>query len=76
MAIIKKKELVNLNATQIESKLTELSKEYMKLNAQRAVGTAIENPGRIKLIRRTIARLYTRLNQIGMQTLAGGKPKV
>ena len=39
--------------------MTELNKELMKYNSQRAVGTAIENPGRIRELRRSIAKLMT-----------------
>lgn len=59
MTLIKKNELKLMNANQIGQKLEDLNKELLKLNAQRAVGTTIESPGRLKLIRRTIARLIT-----------------
>lgn len=59
MALIKKNELKSLNQAVINEKLSEFNKELMKLNTQRAVGTTIENPGRIKLLRRTIAKLLT-----------------
>lgn len=59
MTLIKKNELKAMTAEQIKEKLAGLNKELLKLNAQRAVGTTIESPGRIKLIRRTIARLLT-----------------
>lgn len=59
MPIIRKNELKNINQAQIDEKTVELKKELMKFNAQRAVGTAIENPGRIREIRRSIAKLLT-----------------
>ena len=78
MAIIKKHELKQLIESQIDDKLTELKKELMRLNTQRAMGTAIENPGKIKEIKRSIARLHTIKNLKLKQnaTLAGGKEKV
>ena len=49
----------------LENKLIELSKELMKINAQIAMGTIPENPGKIKEMRRTIARIKTIQNQKG-----------
>ena len=62
MSLIKKNELRNLNLPMIDEKMIELNKELIKLNTQRAVGTAIESPGRIRLLRRTIAKLLTAKN--------------
>lgn len=59
MAILKKTELKNISKGAIEEKMKELHKELMKYNSQRAVGTAIENPGRIRELRRSIAKLLT-----------------
>ncbi len=47
----------------ITGKLLELKKELIKLNMQRATGTTLANPGRPRLVRRTIAQLYTLLHQ-------------
>ena len=63
MAAMRKKELKQLNETQMKSKITELKKELMKLKAQASTGTSPQNPGQIRLIKRTIARLLTFLNQ-------------
>ncbi len=59
MSLIKKSELKALNIQAIDEKVSEFNKELMRLNTQRAVGTAIENSGRIRLLNRTIARLLT-----------------
>ncbi len=59
MAIIKKTEIKQVSQEEIKEKMTELNKELMKYNSQRAVGTAIENPGRIRELRRSIAKLMT-----------------
>lgn len=64
MAIIKKSELVHMREPQLIEKLTELKKEMIKVNAQIAIGTIPENPGRIKEIKKTIARLNTLLKQL------------
>ena len=63
MAIIKKSELKQMKEAQLNEKLLDLKKEMMKFNSQRAVGTTPENPGKIKEIKRTIARILTKLNQ-------------
>ena len=64
MSLIKKNELKQMGETQIMQKLFDLKKELLKLNSQRAMGTTMENPGKIKQVKKTVARLYTRLTQI------------
>ncbi len=59
MAIIKKSELKQLNVEQLKEKLNDLKKELMKINAKLSTKTTPENPGRIKAIKKTIARIYT-----------------
>lgn len=71
MAIIRKKELKNMNEGQINQKLNDLKKELMRINTQKSTGTNIENPGRVKELKRTIAKLLTRLNE----SLEGVKQK-
>ena len=43
----------------LSSKLFELRNELISVNAQVAMGTLPENPGRIKEIKKTIARILT-----------------
>jgi len=62
MAIIKKNELQNMSAEQMETKLGELRKELMRLNAQKSMGTSVENPGRIKAIKKTISKLIFKIS--------------
>lgn len=62
MAIQKKKELKQMNKESLKSNLDELKKELMKLNTRRATGS-LDNPGKIKQIKKTIARILTLLNQ-------------
>ena len=57
--MVKKKELKQLNKEALNSKIEELKKDLMKINAQRSSGSSIEKPGRIKHIKRTIARIMT-----------------
>ena len=65
MAIIKKNELKQMDPKTRETKLAELNKELIKVNAQVAMGTIPENPGRIREIKKTIARLHTSKNVQG-----------
>ena len=57
--MVKKKEIKQLDYQALKSKLEDLKKDLMKINAQRSSKTSIENPGRIKHIKRTIARIKT-----------------
>lgn len=59
MAIIKKNEIRAMDSKSMSDKITELNGELIRINAQIAMGTLPENPGRIKEIRKTIARLKT-----------------
>ena len=59
MAIIKKNEMKSMDDKSILEKVSELRGELIRINAQIAMGTLPENPGRIKEIRKTIARLKT-----------------
>lgn len=59
MPIMRKKEIKNMKPTEINEKLTELETELMRLRGKIHAGGAIENPGRIRNIKRTIARLKT-----------------
>lgn len=63
MAIIRKKELNALSKEALASKLLEVRRE---LNAERGLiksGGRSSSPGKIKELRRTIARILTKLGQ-------------
>ena len=62
MAIIRKNEFKNMQEGEMKNRIIELNKELMKLKAQVARGTPPENPGKIRAIKRTIARLHTHIN--------------
>jgi large subunit ribosomal protein L29 len=61
MAILRIKEIKNMGKAELKKKLDELKKELMKVSSQRATKANIENPGKIKEIRRTIAKILTQL---------------
>jgi large subunit ribosomal protein L29 len=59
---MKFKELASLTKDQLEKKKDELSFELIKLNAQVASGTTPKNPGQIRNLKKSIARINTRLH--------------
>ena len=60
---MKAKELKVLNELELESKTVELKKELMKLNSQIAIGTIPKNPGKVREIKKTIAKILTIKNE-------------
>lgn len=68
---MKHKELASVTKDNVESKLLELKKELIKLRAQSKAGAAMDNPGRIRSVRRSVAQLET-LKKRGFE---GGKVK-
>lgn len=56
---MKIKQLRGLGEQELKQKMTELYKELMKDNAQVAIGTIPKNPGKLKLAKKTIARIKT-----------------
>jgi len=59
MAILRAKEIRKMKPEEVNKKLGDLKKELMKVNMQIAQGTVPEKPGRVKVIKRTIARILT-----------------
>lgn len=56
---LKKNDLKNMNKETLDKNLTELRKELMKLRSQVSRGTPPENPGKIRSIKRDIAKILT-----------------
>ena len=50
-----------MSKEELDKHSLELKKELIKLRSQVAMGTSIENPGRIRSIRRTLAMIITLL---------------
>ena len=59
MAIIRLSEMRKMKPEDQENKLIELRMELARLRATQAMGGTPENPSRINVIRKTIARLIT-----------------
>ena len=68
MAIITKQEMENLSVDEMKSKISELKMELIKQNAQVATGTIPKSPGKLREIKKTIARLMTSIKIKETQT--------
>jgi large subunit ribosomal protein L29 len=58
---MKTKELKSKSKEELESQLSELRKELIKLNTQVATGTTLKSPGQVRKTKKNIARLITEL---------------
>ena len=63
MAILRSKEIWDMEVDEIQDKLVELRAELSKNVSQSAAAGVIENPGKIRELKRTIARVLTILNE-------------
>ncbi len=57
MAILKAKKIREMEVKDIDEKLKEMYLEMSKEKASSEIGGSVKNPGRIKELRRTIARI-------------------
>ncbi|MFT7615464.1 MAG: large subunit ribosomal protein L29 [Candidatus Woesearchaeota archaeon] len=58
---MKYKQIKQLQNSELQSTLLDLQRELIKLNASVATGTAVKNPGQIKITKKSIARVYTEM---------------
>lgn len=72
---MKIKELRALGEADLKQKMLDLYKELMKDNAQVATGTIPKNPGKLRLAKKTIARINMILAQKASPVKAGGVSK-
>jgi large subunit ribosomal protein L29 len=63
LPILRKREIRQLLPEEREKKLTELRTELTKLRTSVKAGGNVENVGRIRELRRTIARILTSMHQ-------------
>jgi large subunit ribosomal protein L29 len=59
VAILRNEDIRDLSNNEMEDKIIELRNELLREKSMIAAGGAAENPGRIKEIKRTIARILT-----------------
>ncbi|NTV24257.1 MAG: 50S ribosomal protein L29 [Nanoarchaeota archaeon] len=60
---MKTSELKSKSNQELETQLSELQKELIKLNTQVATGTTLKSPGQVKKVKKSIARLMTQLQK-------------
>lgn len=70
MAIIKKSELKQMSDAERKAKIQELKSELLRLQTQKITKKSIEKPGRVKAIRRTLARVLTLEHQKEMRAVS------
>ncbi|RBQ22889.1 50S ribosomal protein L29P [Candidatus Methanobinarius endosymbioticus] len=63
MAILRSKEIWEMEIEDIQKKLTELKAELAKNISKSSAAGVNENPGKIRELKRTIARVLTIMNQ-------------
>lgn len=63
MPILRIKEINNMSTEERTKKLTELRAELSRLRTMISAGGAVENPTRVREIRKTIARILTIENE-------------
>jgi large subunit ribosomal protein L29 len=63
MAIIKKDEIKKMSEEDIQKKMDEMNKELMKVRTKISSKMTPDNPGHVREMRRTIARLKTEMRQ-------------
>jgi len=59
MAVLRAKDIRKLSEKELEKKLDELRLELAKERANISIGASVTSPGRIREIRKTIARIQT-----------------
>lgn len=59
MAIIRKSDLNKMGKTELDKKMNELKRELLKVETQKSMGMVPDNPGRVRELRKTIARIMT-----------------
>jgi len=61
MPILRANEVAKMHDAEKRAKMLELRKELIKLESQRATGAQITSPGKIRAIKRTIAKILTKM---------------
>lgn len=64
MARLKMKTIRELNETDLKDRLDQLRSELTKLRIESSKGTLRKDSGKVKPVRRDIARVLTRLNEM------------
>lgn len=65
---MKNKEIRSMDKESLKTKLSELKKELIKINAQVAIGTTPKSPGQVKALKKTVAKIMTIMNEKPTET--------
>ncbi|HMK54120.1 MAG: 50S ribosomal protein L29 [Methanobacteriaceae archaeon] len=68
MVILRSKEIRDMDLEDIQKKLDELKAEHARNISKSAAAGVYENPGKIKELKRTIARVLTIMNEKQKET--------
>ncbi len=63
MAILRTDDIRNMNENELKEKIRDMKTEIMEERGQIETGGFADNPGRIKEMKRTIAKIKTVLNE-------------
>ena len=63
MAIFRAKDVQQLSDVELQEQMDKIRLELIQHNGKVSAGGATENPGRIKELRRTVARMMTEINR-------------
>jgi large subunit ribosomal protein L29 len=64
MAMLKMKSIRELSEKDLRDKLEQMKTELSKLQTENAKGTLRKETGKIRKVRKEVARLLTRLNEV------------
>ncbi len=74
MAILRMKEIANMSPENRAKKLVELRAELSRLRTMISAGGAVENPTRVRLLRKTIAQILTVENEEKLEIRKAASP--
>ena len=64
MAMLKMKSIRELNEKDLRDRIQQMKTELSKLQTENAKGTLRKETGKIRKVRKEVARLLTRLNEV------------
>jgi len=67
MAMLKMKSIRELNEKDLRERIEQMKTELSKLQTENAKGTLRKETGKIRKVRKEVARLMTRLNEVKKQ---------
>jgi large subunit ribosomal protein L29 len=67
MAMLKMKSIRELNEKDLRDRVEQMKTELSKLQTENAKGTLRKETGKIRKVRKEVARLLTRLNEVKKQ---------